>query len=75
MLLPFTFREDRAGGHFTTTGAEYLPLYQTYEFPIEVLDASLRTTQRAARGRRQSRLETARPVTPRSSPPEEPSTG
>jgi poly-gamma-glutamate synthesis protein (capsule biosynthesis protein) len=38
VLLRFTFREDLAGGHFTTTRAEYLPLYQTYEFPVEVLD-------------------------------------
>jgi poly-gamma-glutamate synthesis protein (capsule biosynthesis protein) len=38
VLLRFTFREDLAGGRFTTTRAEYLPLYQTYEFPVEVLD-------------------------------------
>lgn len=38
LLLRFTFTEDLSSGAFTTTGAEFLPLYQTYQPPIEVLD-------------------------------------
>jgi poly-gamma-glutamate capsule biosynthesis protein CapA/YwtB (metallophosphatase superfamily) len=37
LLTRFTFTEDIATGAFTVTSAEYLPLYQTYEFPLEVL--------------------------------------
>lgn len=38
LLTRFTFTEARAaGGSFTVTAAEYLPLYQTYEPPVEVL--------------------------------------
>ena len=37
LLTRFTFTEDRSTGRFVVTAAEYLPLYQTYEFPIEVL--------------------------------------
>ncbi len=37
LLTRFTFTEDRITGRFVVTAAEYLPLYQTYEFPIEVL--------------------------------------
>ena len=38
LLTRFTFTEDVAAGRFTTTKAEYLPLYQTYEPPVEVLN-------------------------------------
>jgi poly-gamma-glutamate capsule biosynthesis protein CapA/YwtB (metallophosphatase superfamily) len=38
LLTRFTFTENLATGTFTVPTAEYLPLYQTYEFPIEVLD-------------------------------------
>jgi poly-gamma-glutamate capsule biosynthesis protein CapA/YwtB (metallophosphatase superfamily) len=37
LLTRFTFTEDPSAGRFVVTAAEYLPLYQTYEFPIEVL--------------------------------------
>ena len=37
LLTRFTFTEDLATGTFSAPVAEYLPLYQTYEFPIEVL--------------------------------------
>ncbi|MBD0292007.1 MAG: CapA family protein [Jiangellaceae bacterium] len=37
LLTRFTFTEDLAAGRFVATAAEYLPLYQTYEFPVEVL--------------------------------------
>jgi poly-gamma-glutamate synthesis protein (capsule biosynthesis protein) len=38
LLMRFTFTEDLASGAFTTTGAEFLPLFQTYVPPVEVLD-------------------------------------
>lgn len=39
LLTRFTFTESAGGaGTFTVTGAEYLPLYQTYQPPVEVLD-------------------------------------
>jgi hypothetical protein len=37
LLTRFTFTEDPSTGSFAVTAAEYLPLYQTYVFPIEVL--------------------------------------
>jgi poly-gamma-glutamate capsule biosynthesis protein CapA/YwtB (metallophosphatase superfamily) len=37
LLTRFTFTEDLSTGGFAVTAAEYLPLYQTYEFPVEVL--------------------------------------
>jgi poly-gamma-glutamate capsule biosynthesis protein CapA/YwtB (metallophosphatase superfamily) len=37
LLTRFTFTEDLSTGRFEATSAEYLPLYQTYEFPVEVL--------------------------------------
>jgi poly-gamma-glutamate synthesis protein (capsule biosynthesis protein) len=38
LLTRFTFAEDLPTGRFAVTTAEYLPLYQTYEPPVEVLD-------------------------------------
>lgn len=39
LLTRFTFTESAGGtGEFTVTGAEFLPLYQTYQPPVEVLD-------------------------------------
>ncbi|MET0713139.1 MAG: CapA family protein [Jiangellaceae bacterium] len=37
LLTRFTFTEDLSTGRFAVTTAEYLPLYQTYEPPVEVL--------------------------------------
>lgn len=37
LLTRFTFTES-AGGAFAVTEAEFLPLYQTYQPPVEVLD-------------------------------------
>ncbi|HET6754941.1 MAG TPA: CapA family protein [Jiangellaceae bacterium] len=37
LLTRFTFIEDLSTGRFAVTTAEYLPLYQTYEPPVEVL--------------------------------------
>jgi poly-gamma-glutamate capsule biosynthesis protein CapA/YwtB (metallophosphatase superfamily) len=37
LLTRFTFAEDMSTGGFAVTAAEYLPLYQTYELPVEVL--------------------------------------
>ncbi|WP_035812343.1 CapA family protein [Jiangella gansuensis] len=37
LLTRFTFTEDPAAGEFTAAAAEYLPLYQTYQPPVEVL--------------------------------------
>lgn len=37
LLTRFTIVEDVGTGRFAVTAAEYLPLYQTYEFPVEVL--------------------------------------
>lgn len=37
LLTRFTFTENMSTGRFEATTAEYLPLYQTYEFPVEVL--------------------------------------
>ncbi|HZY28952.1 MAG TPA: CapA family protein, partial [Jiangellaceae bacterium] len=59
VLLRFTFREDMAGGRFTTTRAEYLPLYQTYEFPVEVLDVPASLASGDTGTTTVSRLETA----------------
>jgi poly-gamma-glutamate synthesis protein (capsule biosynthesis protein) len=38
LLAQFTFTEDPQAGTFAATEAKYLPLLQTYNFPIEVLD-------------------------------------
>ena len=38
LLTRFTFTEDLSTGRFQVATAEYLPLYQTYEHPVEVLD-------------------------------------
>lgn len=38
LLTRFTFTEDPATGGFAVTKAEFLPLYQTYQPPVEVLD-------------------------------------
>lgn len=38
LLVRFTFTEDIASGAFATTGAEYLPLLQTDDFPVGVID-------------------------------------
>jgi poly-gamma-glutamate capsule biosynthesis protein CapA/YwtB (metallophosphatase superfamily) len=37
LLTRFTFAEDLSTGRFAVTTADYLPLYQTYEPPVEVL--------------------------------------
>jgi poly-gamma-glutamate capsule biosynthesis protein CapA/YwtB (metallophosphatase superfamily) len=37
LLTRFIFTEDLSTGRFAVTTAEYLPLYQTYEPPVEVL--------------------------------------
>jgi poly-gamma-glutamate capsule biosynthesis protein CapA/YwtB (metallophosphatase superfamily) len=37
LLTRFTLTEDLSTGRFAVTTAEYLPLYQTYEPPVEVL--------------------------------------
>ncbi len=44
LLVRFTFTEDRGSGRFAATAAEYLPLYQTYEPPVEVLDVPMSLT-------------------------------
>jgi len=59
LLLRFTFREDLAAGGFAATSAEYLPLYQTYEFPIEVLDVPAALASGDTGTTTASRLETA----------------
>jgi poly-gamma-glutamate capsule biosynthesis protein CapA/YwtB (metallophosphatase superfamily) len=59
VLMRFTFREDLGTGGFTTTRAEYLPLYQTYELPIEVLDVPAALTGGDTGTTTASRLETA----------------
>lgn len=38
LLVRFTFTEDLADGEFTTSAAEYLPVYQTYDDPRRVVD-------------------------------------
>lgn len=38
LLTRFTFTEDGVSGGFAVTKAEFLPLYQTYVPPVEVLD-------------------------------------
>ncbi|GAA1924022.1 CapA family protein [Streptomyces sodiiphilus] len=40
LLVRFTVTENRDGGGFTTTGAEYLPLLQTDAFPVGVVDVA-----------------------------------
>ncbi|MGH9248197.1 MAG: CapA family protein [Acidimicrobiales bacterium] len=59
LLLRFTFREDLAAGRFAATSAEYVPLYQTYEFPIEVLDVPAALASGDTGTTTASRLETA----------------
>lgn len=38
LLVRFTFMEDPEAGEFTTTDAEYLPVYQTYAAPRRVVN-------------------------------------
>ncbi len=38
LLVRFTITEDRDSGRFSTTSAEYLPLLQTDEFPVGVVN-------------------------------------
>lgn len=59
VLMRFTFREDLGTGGFSTTRAEYLPLYQTYELPIEVLDVPAALASGDTGTTTASRLETA----------------
>ncbi|GAB2739345.1 CapA family protein [Salinifilum aidingensis] len=40
LLTSFTFTEDVSTGEFAVTDAEYLPLHQTDEPPLEVLDVA-----------------------------------
>jgi poly-gamma-glutamate synthesis protein (capsule biosynthesis protein) len=59
LLVRFTFTEDLDDGGFVATAAEYLPLYQTYEPPVEVLSvpAALASGEFGTAGR--ARLEEA----------------
>jgi poly-gamma-glutamate synthesis protein (capsule biosynthesis protein) len=59
LLTRFTFTEDLATGTFSVPVAEYLPLYQTYEFPIEVLDVPAALASGDTGTTTASRLETA----------------
>ncbi|WP_298321854.1 CapA family protein [Haloactinopolyspora sp.] len=59
LLTRFTFTENLDDGGFDVSAAEYLPLYQTYEPPVEVLDVvtALRTGDVGTAGK--ARLEQA----------------
>ena len=59
LLTRFTFTENPGDGGFDVSVAEYLPLYQTYEPPVEVLDvvSALRTGDVGTAGK--ARLEQA----------------
>ena len=59
LLTRFTFTEDLATGMFSAPVAEYLPLYQTYEFPIEVLDVPAALASGGTGTTTASRLQTA----------------
>jgi poly-gamma-glutamate synthesis protein (capsule biosynthesis protein) len=59
LLTRFTFTEDLATGTFSVPVAEYLPLYQTYEFPIEVLDVPAALASGDTGTTTASRLQTA----------------
>jgi poly-gamma-glutamate synthesis protein (capsule biosynthesis protein) len=59
LLTRFTFTEDLAAGTFSAPVAEYLPLYQTYEFPIEVLDVPAALASGDTGTATASRLQTA----------------
>jgi poly-gamma-glutamate capsule biosynthesis protein CapA/YwtB (metallophosphatase superfamily) len=59
LLTRFTFTEDLATGTFSAPVAEYLPLYQTYEFPIEVLDVPAALASGDTGTTTASRLQTA----------------
>jgi poly-gamma-glutamate capsule biosynthesis protein CapA/YwtB (metallophosphatase superfamily) len=59
LLTRFTFTEDLATGTFSAPVAEYLPLYQTYEFPIEVLDVPAALASGDTGTTTPSRLQTA----------------
>jgi poly-gamma-glutamate capsule biosynthesis protein CapA/YwtB (metallophosphatase superfamily) len=59
LLTRFTFTEDLAAGTFSAPVAEYLPLYQTYEFPIEVLDVPAALASGDTGTTTASRLQTA----------------
>jgi poly-gamma-glutamate capsule biosynthesis protein CapA/YwtB (metallophosphatase superfamily) len=59
LLTRFTFTEDLATGTFSAPVAEYLPLYQTYEVPIEVLDVPAALASGDTGTTTASRLQTA----------------
>ncbi|NEE00019.1 CapA family protein [Phytoactinopolyspora halotolerans] len=59
LLTRFTFTEDLASGTFSTTAAEYLPLYQTYTPPVEVLHVPAALDSGATGTASESRLERA----------------
>ncbi len=59
LLTRFTFTENLAARTFTASAAEYLPLYQTYEFPIEVLDVPAALSSGDTGTTSAARLETA----------------
>jgi poly-gamma-glutamate synthesis protein (capsule biosynthesis protein) len=59
LLTRFTFTEELATGTFRAPVAEYLPLYQTYEFPIEVLDVQAALASGDTGTTTASRLQTA----------------
>jgi poly-gamma-glutamate synthesis protein (capsule biosynthesis protein) len=59
LLVRFTFTEDVGSGTFAATAAEYLPLYQTYEPPVEVLDIPMSLTTGDVGSAGAARLRTA----------------
>lgn len=59
LLVRFTVTEDLAAGRFVTTGAEYLPLLQTDDFPVEVLDVPAALSSGDTGTATSSRLQTA----------------
>ncbi|MGH8776759.1 MAG: CapA family protein [Jiangellaceae bacterium] len=60
LLTRFTFTENLSTRTFRALTAEYLPLYQTYAFPIEVLDVPAALASGDTGTATASRLETAR---------------
>lgn len=59
LLVRFTLTEDLATGEFGTTSAEYLPLLQTDDFPVSVVDVAGALDGGEAGTAGTSRLETA----------------
>jgi poly-gamma-glutamate synthesis protein (capsule biosynthesis protein) len=59
LLVLFTMTEDLATGQFATTAAQYLPLLQTDQFPVEVLDVPAALAGGDTGTATVSRLETA----------------